>query len=227
MFSLSRCCLRSRSLIQVSGRFAHLKSVKPRLLASASDNHALRSFSSPPSPDDPQVQYRPEPPRELNLEMAEGIQSANLLILRHGVGNQRLKLLAESDETPLVLKWQRMMEIYLGAQLHVVAALGYETNEQGIMMYTHHLAQFVSTCDPDTQESFRKVGRDTWRGMLATAFDLGDDLLKDYAEEMSIVDARNAVHKVASKLMEPAVLEAVMKRVSELPSSKQLMKSNL
>jgi hypothetical protein len=173
------------------------------------------------------MQYKPDPPRKLNFEMAEGIQNASLLILRHGVGSQRLKLLSESDDTPLVLKWQRMMEIYLGAQLHVVAALGYETNEQGIMMYTQHLAQFVSTCDPDTQEGFRKVGRDTWRGMLATAFDLDDDLLEEYSEEMSIVDARNAVHKVASKLMEPAVLEAVATRCGELPSSKQLMKSNL
>merc|ERR1712028_238617 len=31
------------------------------------------------------------------------------------------------------------MEIYLGAQLHVVAALGYPTDESGIMIYTQQI----------------------------------------------------------------------------------------
>jgi hypothetical protein len=182
---------------------------------------SIRSFSSPLPPDDPQTQFKAEPPKDLNNEMAEGIQKANLLILKHGVGNQRLKLLAQDENMPLVLKWQRMMEIYLGAQLHIVAALGYETNEQGIMQYTQQLALFISKCEPDTQEKFRKLGRETWRGMLATAFDLDDALLEEKCgEEMSIVDARNTVHKVASRLMEPEILESVAKRIAELPHGK-------
>ena len=174
-------------------------------------------------PDDPQAQFRPTPPTELNMEMAKGIQSANHLILKYGVGRQRLELLAkdedESDSSmpmPLVVKWQRMMEIYLGAQLHVVAALGYQTDEQGIMMYTQQLAQFVGTkCDQTQQEEFRKFGRETWREMLATAFDLDKDMIAEkYGNELSIVDARNIVHKVASRLIEPHILEAVATRVS-------------
>jgi len=169
-------------------------------------------------PDDPQAQFKPTPPTELNMEMAKGIQTANHLILKYGVGRQRLELLSkESDSTtPLVVKWQRMMEIYLGAQLHVVAALGYQTDEQGIMMYTQQLAQFVGTkCDPEIQEEFRAKGRDTWREMLATAFDLDRDMIAEkYGNELSIVDARNIVHKVASALIEPAILEEVSTRVS-------------
>jgi len=183
-----------------------------------------RPFSSgmqQPPPDEAQAQFIATPPTELNMEMAKGIQSANHLILKYGVGRQRLELLAkESDsEMPLVLKWQRMMEIYLGAQLHVVAALGYQTNEQGIMMYTQQLAQFVGTkCDPASQEEFRATGRETWREMLATAFDLDKDMIAEkYGNELSIVDARNIVHKVASALIGPSILEEVATRVGQLP----------
>ena len=178
-----------------------------------------RFFSSQQlPPDDPQAQFRPTPPTELNMEMAQGIQIANHLILKHGVGRQRLELLSkESDEAmPLVVKWQRMMEIYLGAQLHVVASLGYQTDETGIMTYTQQLAQFVGTkCDPTTQDEFRAKGRDTWREMLTIAFDLDKDLIAEkYGNELSIVEARNIVHKVASALIEPEILEAVATRVS-------------
>jgi hypothetical protein len=179
--------------------------------------HSFRSFSTLP-PDDPQAQFKPQLPKELNIEIAEGIQNANQLILKYGVGKQRLQLLAQSDDMPLVLKWQRMMEIYLGAQLHVIASLGYETNEQGIIMYTQQLAQFISKCNPAQQDAFRRVGRDTWREMLVLAFDLDTDMIAEkYGEEMNIVDARNTIHKVASRLIEPSILETVAKRVGEIP----------
>mmetsp|Transcript_9851 Transcript_9851/g.23988 ORF Transcript_9851/g.23988 Transcript_9851/m.23988 type:complete len:326 (-) Transcript_9851:59-1036(-) len=199
------------------------------------DRVAQNAFTSTPSenrrrlssdmqalpPDDPQAQFQAKPPTELNMEMAKGIQSANHLILKYGVGRQRLELLSKEADSnmPLVIKWQRMMEIYLGAQLHVVAALGYQTDEQGIMMYTQQLAQFVGTkCDPATQDEFRATGRDTWREMLATAFDLDKDMIAEkFGNELSIVDARNIVHKVASALIEPNILEEVATRVGQLP----------
>eukprot|EP00980_Cylindrotheca_fusiformis_P008226 scaffold1736_cov127-Cylindrotheca_fusiformis.AAC.40 len=184
--------------------------------ADASVGSRLRSFSQLP-PDDPQSQFQPSPPKELNMEMAIGIQDANQLFLRHGIGRQRLELLAQDENMPLVIKWQRMMQIYLGMQVHTIAGLGYQTNEQGIMLYTQHLAQFVSSCEPAVQDSFREVGRKTWRDMLATAFELDEDVLKEN-EELSIVDARNAVHKVASKLIEPNILEEVATRCGQLPS---------
>jgi hypothetical protein len=108
-------------------------------------------------------------------------------------------------------------KIYLGAQLHIVAALGYETNENGIMMYTQQLARFVSTQAPENQEEFRRIGRETWRDMLVTAFDLDADELES-REELSIVDARNIQHKVSSKLQEPQVLELVAQKCAEIPA---------
>jgi len=213
-----------------SNRLAfHSKNIHPFCTLSPQSSSIFRSnrrsFSSNQQlpPDDPQAQFKPIPPPELNLEMAKGIQTANHLILKYGVGRQRLELLSkENDGMPLVIKWQQMMEIYLGAQLHVVAALGYTTDENGIMMYTQQLAQFIGTkCTPEQQDGFRSVGRETWREMLTIAFNLDKDLIaKKYGNELSIVDARNIVHKAASRLIEPRILEEVATRVGQiLPQS--------
>ena len=209
--SLSRSLRPSRTVNRVFERIS---------LQNKAPTTFCRHLSSLP-PDDPQSQFQPSPPKALTMEMAIGIQDANQLFLAHGVGQQRLKLLAEDENTPLVIKWQRMMQIYLGMQLHTVTGLGYSPDEQGIMTYTQQLAQFISTCDPDVQEKFREVGRKTWRDMLASAFDLEEELKQEkFQEEMGIVDARNMVHKVASKLVEPIILETVAKRCGELPSGK-------
>lgn len=55
--------------------------------------------------------------------------------------------------------------------------------------------------------------------MLLLAFGVEkEEVLKQYGEEeMSIVDARNTVHKIASRLIEPSILEAVAKRVAHIP----------
>lgn len=207
---------------RVTSKAAKLLPVASKCLAAVKATPAVfvwstRKFSTQQlPPDDPQVQFQPTPPSELTMEMARGIQSANHLILKYGVGKQRLELLAKDTNIPLVVKWQRMMEIYLGAQLHVVAALGYQTDEQGIMMYTQQLAEFVGTkCDPSVQDEFRGTGRETWREMLVAAFDLDKAMIAEkYENELSIVDARNIVHRVASALIEPNVLEEVATRVS-------------
>lgn len=210
MFASASRSLRS-PLTKACGRFS-------RPTAAAATKQCPRSFSSLPQ-DDPQSQFIPSPPTALNMDMAIGIQDANQLFLKHGVGQQRLKLLSEDPNMPLVIKWQRMMQIYLGMQLHTVAGLGYQASEQGIMMYTQQLAQFVGTCEPSVQDQFREVGRTTWRDMLKLAFALEDELATGkYDEELGVVDARNASHKVASKMIEPHILEELATKCGQLPS---------
>jgi hypothetical protein len=66
--------------------------------------------------------------------MAFGIQNATELFVKHGVGMQKLKEIAKEprDTNTLVHRWQRMMEAYLGSQVHVLAGLGYPPNENGL-----------------------------------------------------------------------------------------------
>ena len=75
-----------------------------------------------------------KPPSSLTEEMAFGVQDATRLYLRHGLGMQRLQELSkESGDTgTLVERWQKMMEAFLGTQVHVLAGLGYATDETGL-----------------------------------------------------------------------------------------------
>jgi len=70
--------------------------------------------------------------------MAFGIQDATALFVVHGVGMQKLQDIAKEagDVDTLVHRWQRMMETYLGTQVHVLAGLGYQPNESGLRKYT-------------------------------------------------------------------------------------------
>jgi hypothetical protein len=66
--------------------------------------------------------------------MAVGIQNATELFIHHGVGMQRLQDIAKEsgDSKTLVHRWQRMMEAYLGTQVHVLSGVGYQPNESGL-----------------------------------------------------------------------------------------------
>ena len=169
---------------------------------------AIRYFSS----TDPSV-FKPDPPPAITRDTAEGIQDTTLFYLRNGISQQRLSALSKDTESSLTMKWQRMMEIYLSTQVFVISGLGYSGDEQGLQMYTHHLATFMADkCDEDERETYRKVGNETWRELLATAFDL--DL--DNIQSVNIADARNMMHKVSSKMQEPSVLMKIQKECSKL-----------
>ncbi len=66
--------------------------------------------------------------------MAFGIQKATRMYVDHGVGYQKLNEIAKDkgDVGTLVTRWQRMMEAFLGTQVHVIAGLGYSPSEQGL-----------------------------------------------------------------------------------------------
>jgi len=174
-----------------------------------------RCFSS----TDPSV-FQPTPPTAISRDVAEGIQDNTLFYLRHGVSSQRLKALADDTESPLTLKWQRMMEIYLSTQVYVISGLGYSGDESGLQQYTQQLATFMTdVCDDEERETYRQVGNETWRELLATAFDL--DL--DNMMSVDIATAREMMHKVSSKMQEPSILMKIQKECGKLPESKLLL----
>ncbi|CAB9515141.1 expressed unknown protein [Seminavis robusta] len=158
--------------------------------------------------------FQPTVPAEITRDVAESIQDTTLFYLRHGISNQRLLSLSNDTESPLVHKWQRMMEIYLSTQVFVISGLGYPGDERGLETYTRHLAEFMQhKCDDEERDSYKKVGQETWQELLATAFDLDTDNI----QTLSIVDARNIMHKVSSKMQEPDVLMKIQKECAKLP----------
>jgi hypothetical protein len=182
-----------------------------RVWAATTNTTTPRYFSS----TDPQV-FKPTPPTAIDQDMAESIQDTTLFYLRHGISNQRLVALSKDQDSSLVEKWQRMMEIYLSTQVFVISGLGFTGDERGLQHYTQVLAQYMQTCDEEIKDTYRRVGTETWRELLCTAFDMDVNEI----QSISIVDARNLMHKVSSKMQEPGILMKVQKECAKVPPSK-------
>lgn len=158
-----------------------------------------------------------KPPAKLTFEMAEGIADATQFYVRYGVSNQRLRELAKETEVPAVVRWQKMMEVYLTTQVHVIAGLGYPANEEGLAKYAGDLADCIQQADETLRDLFTSIRRDTWRELVATAFEIDMDAIPS----LSIVDARNIMHKVASKMQEPKILLEVQQATAKVEENEE------
>lgn len=148
------------------------------------------------------------PPTEMNEEIAMGVQRATQMYMRHGIGKQRLVEISKDISVPLITKWQRMMESFLGTQVHVLAGLGYSPDEHGMGLYNYQLGTWLQGSDPDTQERMRTIGRDMWREVLSTAFVVKEQDWK----ELDVVEARNTMHRVSQKMQDEATLKSIAKK---------------
>ncbi|KAL7545973.1 hypothetical protein ACHAWF_009323 [Thalassiosira exigua] len=197
----------------------------PRRLLSSSAAAPPAAGTPPPPP--PDAVHRP--PDSLTPEAGLGAQDAMRLFVRHGPGRRRLEAVAaDKGRTPLVERWQRMVEAYLVTQCHVISLLGYPPDEKGLGAYTQQLSDALKLSSPDVQESLRVAGRDTYRMVLAAAFDLPLAEEMEKRGELSVVDARNIMHKVSLRMQDPEVLEKVAKEcatsaaMDDSPEAKQL-----
>jgi hypothetical protein len=137
------------------------------------------------------------------------------MYMRHGVGKQRLEDIATVSDVPLVTKWQKMMEAFLGTQVLVLAGLGYAPTEEGLGLYNYQLGSWIQGENPDTQERMRAIGRDIWREVLCTTFAMNVDDLK----EVNIVEARNMMHKVSQKMQDDKTLKMIAKKCMAIDPS--------
>jgi hypothetical protein len=113
-----------------------------------------------------------------------------------------------------------MISCYLEAQCHVMGLLGYPPDERGISLYTQHVQTAMSMSPPDAQERLRVSMRDTYRHVLAGAFDMPDllDEMKGRGE-MSIMEARDVMHKVSLRMLDRDILDKVRERCGDISSS--------
>jgi hypothetical protein len=65
------------------------------------------------------------------------------------------------------------------------------------------------------RDLFTEVRRDTWRELVATCFDLQVDEI----QTLDIVEARNLMHKVSSRMIEPAVLQQIQNQCARIQDS--------
>lgn len=158
--------------------------------------------------------FEPKPPDHLTAEMAEGILDSTQFYARFGISNQRLRQLSEVPETSMTVidKWQQMMEIYITTQLHVIAGIGYSPTQEGLTLYAQHLHRCIQSADATMKELFIEIRRDTWREIVATVFQLKVQDLP----VLDIVQARNLMHKVSSKMIEPDTLLAIQSQTAKI-----------
>lgn len=174
--------------------------------------HTRFLSTSPPPPTQTVANANSPPPEKISPEAGLGAQDAMKLFIQHGVGRRKLNAIAaEKGKTPLVDRWQQMVATYIETQCHVITLLGYTPDERGIGLYTQHLQQALASASPEVQDMLRIAGRDTYRMVLANAFDLPLMEEQEGKDELSIVDARNIMHKVSVRMQAPEVLEKVAK----------------
>jgi hypothetical protein len=163
--------------------------------------------------DDYGDHFEPRSPYSLTADMAEGIANSTHFYIRYGTAKQRLRVLAANERMPVVTKWQKMMEVFLRTQLHVISGLGYNPDETGLQQYAQDLAKCMQGLEPTVHEALAETRRGTWRRLVATCFnirDLGD------IPVFSVVQARNFMHKIASKMIEPEVLLHVQNETAKI-----------
>lgn len=131
---------RNTYIIMLLSRFAavslRIKTNQAHKRLTSKLSNQLRCFSS--------TNVGPSQPTALTKDMANGIQDATKLFMEHGIGMQKMKVIAKEaeDVDTIVGRWQSMMEAYLGTQVHVLAGLGYTPDESGLRKFFNRLAPF-------------------------------------------------------------------------------------
>jgi hypothetical protein len=157
--------------------------------------------------------FVPQSPNELSSAMAEGILDSTQFYIRYGISHQRLRALAQQPEMAVMDKWQQMMEIYITTQLHVIAGLGYPATQEGLNLYAQHLhACLQQVTDETMRQLFVEVRRDTWREIVSIVFDVPLSELP----VLTIVEARNLMHQVSSKMMAPDTLLIIQTQTAKI-----------
>jgi len=178
-----------------------------------------RAFSSPSSSP---------PVPVLDTVMARGILSTTNFYLDHGITKTILLSIAkdkstgEIDTKLLVPRWQKMMEAFFGCQVHVLAGLGYHPSEEGLRAYNENLAQLMATSNPKDQDDLRVMSRDVWRKTLAKSFEVEFE----ETSELSLMQARELMHKIGLKMNDEAFLSYVKSTLGEADANSDDSKSS-
>lgn len=224
--------LRSVTPEKASPDMLHARSQSQRFptIVCLSSTRTLRSFSTISEPS-----YSPE---KLTADMAQGISDVTHFYIRHGLAQRRLQALAqEHSSTPnegsVLQQWQSMIEIYLATQLHVLAGMGYASNEgtgisaanlqeHGLTKYAHDLASLLAETDEATRDAIVATRRESWRELVATAF--GFDAEKDIPT-LNVMEARELMHAVSSRMVEPDLLLMIQSQTAKV--SGKFLSSNI
>ena len=103
-----------------------------------------------------------------------------------------------SSSQSLAIRWQRMFDIYLTTQLHVIHPYGYAADQHGLQAFNMNVAQVMQSSGPESEmgKELLEAQKENWDLLLYRAF--GVD-----AEATTVIDietCRSIAISVASKI---------------------------
>jgi hypothetical protein len=135
----------------------------------------------------------------LNSEQATACFETVSTYLELSRASEMLKEIRSSSETQsLATRWQRMFDIYLTTQLHVIHPYGYAADQQGLQAFNMNVAQVMQSTGPESDmgKELLEAQKENWDLLLDRAF----GVKADKAKAIDIETCRNIASSVAAKI---------------------------
>jgi len=148
-------------------------------------------------------------PTSINEEQARAVMDTTLTFIRIGLSGRKLDALQGETALNVQAKWQKMMEVRLTTELHVINAFGYESSEMGMMAYRQTMHQLMQTTRPADLLALQKIDQQIWAEMIRRSFAIE-------TEPIAVGAARQVVATVTSRMQQDAFIEDVIRALHGL-----------
>jgi len=126
-----------------------------------------------------------------------------------------------SNTQSLATRWQRMFDIYLTTQLHVIHPYGYAADQHGLQQFNMNVAQVMQSAGPETEtgKELLDAQKENWDLLLERAFGVVPD-------ESTVIDldtCRNIATSVSAKIQSDDFTSKIEEQVGTIsdPAAKQ------
>jgi hypothetical protein len=194
------------------------------LKQSLRQSHLLRrSLSTQPPPPQASFWALPGSVPSLNSEQATACFETVSTYLELSRASDMLKEIQLSSKSQtLGTRWQRMFDVYLTTQLHVIHPYGYNADQTGLQAFNMNVGQVMQASGSGSSEGkeLMEAQKENWDILLNRAFGINAD---DTSNQVSLDTCRSIAVKVAEKLKSDeftATLEQEINSTSD-PQAKQ------
>ena len=182
------------------------------------------STQQPPPPAAGSYWTVPGTVPSLNAEQATACFETISTYLEFSRASEMLREIQLSkDSQSLALRWQRMFDVYLTTQLHVIHPFGYAADQSGIQAFTMNVAQVQQSLGSETGagKDLMDAQKDNWEVLIERAFGVRTD--DDSTEAISLETCRSIAKDVSQRVMSSEFEIAVKSRVDSIsdPQAKQ------
>tara|TARA_B100000795_G_scaffold269458_1_gene258871 strand:- start:1538 stop:2308 length:771 start_codon:yes stop_codon:yes gene_type:complete len=135
----------------------------------------------------------------LNSEQATACFETVSTYLELSRANEMLKeiRLSQSKQS-LATRWQRMFDIYLTTQLHVIHPYGYAADQNGLQQFNMNVAQVMQSAGSESEQGIEllEAQKENWDLLLDRAF----GVVADDSNVIDLETCRNIAVNVSSKI---------------------------